>query len=390
VKKIANQALSSTLAVLALSWLSSCSADATLDGAGKTSPRLPGGSSTQITGTGEGTADVGDGPAITSSFVTPSASGVSPVVDALAAARRSVRMMMYHLTVQPVLDALSAAAHRGVDVQIIIDGKEWSSHTPAVIKNQLSSAGVRVVPSSTGFSITHVKAMVIDEATAIVMSLNLTSHFDDTRDYAVITTDAGVIREFLGVFEADVANAASNTANTPALSSPALGWSPVNAEERVLALIDGAQSTLEVTTENLGAKNVSAALARAAARGVKVRLIAPLCDEGAEPLYDVQYLTALAGAGVSAHAMPAPSSAQQPYMHGKMAVADGKRAFVGSTNLSVNSLVHARELDIFFSDPTAIAGLEAAFTQDWAYTVAPADATSSSCPSSSPGASGSH
>jgi phosphatidylserine/phosphatidylglycerophosphate/cardiolipin synthase-like enzyme len=318
-------------------------------------------------------------PVIDSFFSTPSAAGQQPVIDAIASAESSIRMMMFHLTTTAVVDALVAAAQRGVDVEIILDAGNLASHTPASITKPLSAAGVKIVSSSPAFQITHVKSLVIDEKTALVMSLNLTNKYDQTRDFAVVTHDPGVIAEFKSVFEADLENAKNGTGATPELHNANLAWSPVNSESRLVAFIDAAQKDLVVTTENLGDDAIMSALQRAAGRGVAVRVIAPLCDENVNPLYDLPFLTKLAHEGVSARAMPSPTSATQPYMHAKMMIADGVHAYVGSINLSTNSTQRARELGIFFSDKAAIEAISKDFEQDWKVAVEP-PSSAPSCP----------
>jgi phosphatidylserine/phosphatidylglycerophosphate/cardiolipin synthase-like enzyme len=120
-------------------------------------------------------------------------------------------MMMFHLTVPDVIDALLAAKARGVDVRVILDAKTLESRSSGAVAQKLSEHGIEVTRSSPAFSITHVKAMVVDDQRALVMSLNLTRPFDHTRDYAVVTDDALVVADFLHVFDGDVENAAART-----------------------------------------------------------------------------------------------------------------------------------------------------------------------------------
>jgi phosphatidylserine/phosphatidylglycerophosphate/cardiolipin synthase-like enzyme len=333
---------------------------------------------------GDGAAASSTGPAIIGHFDTPSPSGLQPVIDAVNGARASIRMVMFHLTVVPVVDALAAAARRGVDVQIIIDQTNWESHTSETIKTTLSSSGVRVTPSSPGFRITHVKSFVVDESTAYVMSLNLTSPYVQTRDYAVVTNDKGVVDEFLAVFAADLDNARHGTANTPALRDPHLVWSPVDSEDRLTSFIASATTTLVVSTENLGDAPVQQALIAAAARGVHVRVLAPLCDQNPDVFFNLPFLTKLAGSGIDARAMPSPSSPDTPYIHAKMMIADGERAFVGSINLSRASMTEARELGVLFADPAAVGMMSADFDHDWAKAVSAPDRTEAKCGASAP------
>src|ERR1700679_697331 len=60
------------------------------------------------------------GPAITSLFLTPSAGGEQRVIEAINGAETSVRMIMFHLTNPAVVEALVAAAGRGVSVEMIL------------------------------------------------------------------------------------------------------------------------------------------------------------------------------------------------------------------------------------------------------------------------------
>ena len=54
------------------------------------------------------------------------------------------------------------------------------------------------------------------------------------------------------------------------------------------------------------------------------------------------------------------------YVHAKAIIADGRRAFVGSENLSTASLDHNRELGVIVADSSAIQVLESTFDGDWA------------------------
>ncbi len=196
------------------------------------------------------------------------------------------------------------------------------------------------------------------------------------------TTDSGVIQEFEDVFQADLTNAANGTATTPTLSSPYLVVSPVNSEDRLVALVNSATQTLIATSENLDSGPITTALVSAAKRGVNVRVITPLCDQNANTAYDIPALTTLNAAGAQARAMPTPPSATTPYMHGKMIVADGAQAYLGSVNLSVASLTDARELGILVSDATTLKMLSSTFEGDWAQSDATFPATPT-CPAAS-------
>jgi phosphatidylserine/phosphatidylglycerophosphate/cardiolipin synthase-like enzyme len=345
--------------------------------------RAAGGSASKRNGNAAAAPE--EGPVIVSHFDTPTAAGLQPVIDAIDGAHSSIRMAIYHLTVPPVVDAFAKAAQRGVDVQIIVDNTNWTSHTPDALKKQLADAGVKVTPSSKGFRITHEKSFVVDESTAYIMSLNLTSPFVVTRDYAVVTTDKGIVSEFLTVFAADLDNAKNGTANTPLLTDPHLAWSPVNSEGRLVAFIEAAEKSLVVSSENLGDAAIQKALIAAAGRGVNVRVLAPLCDQNPVVTFDLPYLAALAKGGADARAMPGPASADLPYTHAKMMIADDARAYIGSINFSTASTTDAREVGIFFDDAPTISTIAADFEHDWAKAVAPPPASDAKCGAASSG-----
>ena len=148
-------------------------------------------------------------------------------------------------------------------------------------------------------------------------------------------------------------------------------WSPINAESRIVALVESARASIITSTENLGDKPLGDALGRAAKRGVKVRLLAPMCDLGNSPLRNLQYVDDLDHANVDARVMPPPSTREQPYIHAKMMIVDGARGFIGSINFSENSMKHARELGIVFEDHAAIVAFTNAFEADWRAAVPP-------------------
>ncbi len=291
--------------------------------------------------------------------------------------------MMFHLTVPDAIDAFIAAAARGVDVRIILDAKGLENRAAAAIAQRLTDHGITVTRSSPAFSITHTKVIVIDETRALVMSLNLTRAYDRTRDYAVVTDDRGVVDELLRVFAADVENAAQRTASTPPLANAALVWSPVNAEARITSLIDSAEKTIVASTENLGAKAIDAAFVRAAKRGVKVRIVTPLCDQNADPLRNVKPVLELDRKSVDARVIAPPATHDEPYPHAKMMIVDGKRAFLGSINFSENSLKHAREVGIVVDDHAAISAFSSAFESDWRFATPPPEKTDGLCPKDS-------
>jgi phosphatidylserine/phosphatidylglycerophosphate/cardiolipin synthase-like enzyme len=243
----------------------------------------------------------------------------------------------------------------------------------------MRSGGVDVRPSSPGFSLTHVKAMVVDGQVAFVTAINLTKDADRTRDLGIVTREPGVVAEVAQLFASDWDNAASHGHVTPALHAASLVVSPVSSRPKLVALIESAHKELLVTVENLGDPVIDDALAGAVKRHVSVRVIVPLCDKNPNQLYNLPAAQQLAAAGADVRMMPAPETADTPYMHSKMILADGATAYVGSVNFSINSTTKARELGVIFANPGAAAKIHELFDADYGHAVAPPAGTPDSC-----------
>jgi phosphatidylserine/phosphatidylglycerophosphate/cardiolipin synthase-like enzyme len=312
-------------------------------------------------------------------LVTPSPEGHQPFIRAIDAAQTSIDMTMFHLTDPPVVDALVHAAARGVHVRVIVDAQGLKAKSSHAAFAKLGSGGVDVRASSPGFSLTHVKAMVVDGGIAFVTAINLTRDADKTRDLGVVTRQREVVAEVAALFAADWHNAETHGSETPELHVASLVVSPVSARPKLIALIESAQHELLVTVENLGDPKIDAALAAALQRHVHVRVIVPLCDKNPNPLYNLPAARELAAGGADVRMMPAPETAEQPYMHSKMILADGVNAYVGSVNFSINSTTKARELGIIFANTGAIAQIRTLFDADFAHAVPPPAETPARC-----------
>lgn len=313
-------------------------------------------------------------------YFSPSQEGNhQPLIDAINASQSSVKMVIFHINDRAVEKALIDAVSRGVRVQVIVDRLSLLLPPFMFSKRRLTKGGVEVIKSTKGFRISHQKSCVIDNRIAFVTSMNLTNNFDETRDWGVITRDPLVIAEMNRVFDTDLENSQSGQGNTPSLENPHLLWSPVNAEQRLVALIQSAKKTIIAQVENLGNESIQTALEEAAQRGIDVRLISPLCDMNIQADLNVPFSKAMFKKGVRAHLMPGPETPERPYMHSKMMVADSHAAYVGSINFSDNSLRNSREAGIIFSNEKAIATMTSEFEKDWSHTLPPTTETMPAC-----------
>src|SRR5438552_590527 len=118
-----------------------------------------------------------------------------PILDAIGAASRSLRVKMFVFSDPALTEAVIAARRRGVKVRVMLNparrsGEEENEKT----RKQLTHGGIEVLDSNPDFHLTHEKSMVVDEKTAFVKSLNwATKNLTGTRDYAVVTAIVGSI-----------------------------------------------------------------------------------------------------------------------------------------------------------------------------------------------------
>lgn len=256
--------------------------------------------------------------------------GKTTIVDAIKAATKSIHVEVYLLTETGVINALIAAKKAGRDVSVLLEKSPYPDTTANVSAHDtLVAAGVKVTWTSTLYPLTHSKLMILDGTKAWVMTLNLTmSGVMSNREYALVDSDPGDVAEAEAIFAADVAATAK-----PKLTGN-LVVSPVNARTSLTTLIDGAKRTLDVEMEEVYDATVVMHLESAAARGVTVRLIAP----GSPDTSTATVLTTLKGKGVQVRTLGSPD------VHAKIIVADGARMYVGSINLTKESLDYNREV----------------------------------------------
>ncbi|HXW92775.1 MAG TPA: phospholipase D-like domain-containing protein [Terriglobales bacterium] len=299
--------------------------------------------------------------------------GRTLLLNALQAASKSIELTIYELSDPEIMSALKAAQSRKVAVRVLYN---WYSFPPDVQQReimpaiqQLKAAGIECQPAPRNFEVTHEKAFVLDDSTAIVMSFNLTSEsFSDTRDFGIVTTVQAEVAEIAAVFSADW----SGTPIVPQVAS--LVWSPVNSRVKLTALLNGAQQSLDIYSEEADDPGTLCAMVAAAKRNVRVRFMAAVLSGQGKANSNARAITYLQDGKVNAVCKSFPfvmaGVQHQMYIHAKMALADyqtpNARAYIGSENFSCVSLDDNRECGIIVTEPGILDRLQATYDADWA------------------------
>jgi len=290
-------------------------------------------------------------------IVLPDATA-SPLLDAIASAQKSLRVKMFVFSDPALLDAVIAAKKRGVDVRVMLNPARRSGESEnEESRRKLVEGGVSVLDSSPAFDLTHEKSMVVDDAQAWVMSLNWeTRNVTETRDYAVVTKHGHEVGEVVECFDADWTRK-----DFAPHEGSSLIWCNRNGRERFAHFIDRAQHSLWLQNERYQDAVIIERVVRAAARGVKVHIVArpPHTLKKEKLIEGVGGLRIMADVGCKVHKL------KRIRLHGKMMLADGARAIVGSVNLAPGSFDARRELAIEVDDAHVVGPLEAVAKHDW-------------------------
>jgi cardiolipin synthase len=288
------------------------------------------------------------------SLITEPTAGIQPIVSAINAAQTSVKLVMYELEDTSVEQALVQAKQRGVTVQILLNkgyyGEQSEDNEAAY--TYLENNGVSVHWTPKYFALTHQKTMVIDNQTAYILTFNFTpQYYASSRDLGVVDTDSSDLNAIDATFTADW----NGQKITPS-DGDDLVWSP-GSEATMLSFINGAQHSLDIYNEEMDDGSITMALQNAAKRGVTVDVVMTNSSD-----WDTAF-SQLKASSVNVHVFAANAS---EYIHAKMILVDGKKAFIGSENFSSSSLSKNRELGIVTDDPAVLSSLTGTFSSDYA------------------------
>ena len=352
------------------------------------------------------------GPAETTAFVLPDAPQVP--VETLRAAERRILLAGYTFGSKRVVGALRAAVERGVAVRVLLDGSPVGGveASQAAATAALVDAGVavrHVDGEAARFRFHHPKYAVVDDR-ALVLTENWKPSGTggaSNRGWGVRLDSATAARELAAVFRhdwrgrgtqpaspdtadsateaggddttADWRGGESATDGTSQGSLPSrfaptttranatfLLTAPGNAGGGVARVVAAADRRVAVLQPTVESGRLLAAARRAAARGVRVRLLlssAWYVEEDNRAL--VEDLSAWAdrkNASLTARLVD-PGGAFQK-LHAKGVVADDT-AVVGSLNWNPTSVGENREVAVAIRDPAVADYYRRVFDADW-------------------------
>ena len=281
-----------------------------------------------------------------------------PILESIDGAKRSIRIKMFAFSDPALIKATIAAKRRGVKVRVMLNAERRSGERDNdATRRALVRAGVEVRDSNPAFDLTHEKSMVVDDKSAFVKSLNWTTkNLTETRDYAVITERKRDVAEVVDGFDSDW----HRETFLPRKNSHLI-WCPGLGRDRICDFIDAAKHQLFIQNERYQDSVIIERMVRAKGRGVKIHVMArPAHSLKRDKLVEgVGGLRILDDLGVKVHKL------KHLKLHGKMLLADGVAAIVGSINFAAGSLDDRRELAIEVRDDHIVDRLYKTADSDW-------------------------
>jgi cardiolipin synthase len=304
------------------------------------------------------------------------------MLAAIRAARQSVWLSTYIFETDPVgrefITALAAAAARGAEVRVLVDGiGEWYSWPHAV--RLLRHAGVRAarflpprfaMPMLSLNLRNHRKLLIVDGEIGFVGGMNIggrevgKAHHRRMADLH-FRVRGPTVSQLAECFAADWQFAAGEALTVPQAAGPDAGTcvcrviseGPDEDADKLLFVILGAISVahrqvLIMTPYFIPPPELTAALQTAALRGVEVCLVLPARSNLRYVDWATRrWLPPLLERGIQVYLQP------PPFSHTKLIVVDGCYAQIGSANIDPRSLRLNFEIAVEVYDQTVCAQL---------------------------------
>jgi len=266
--------------------------------------------------------------------------GVTPVVRAIKAARRSIHIVIFRFDRLEVQKALEAAVARGVDVQALIaHTNKGGEKTLRKLELQLLACGLTVSRTADDLPRYHGKMMVIDREWLHVYGFNYTKlDIDRSRSFGVVTRDRKLVSEGMRLFDADF----TRQPYTPGHARFVV--SPENSRTVLTHFVKAAKKQLLIYDQQVSDNLVQRVLLDRIKAGVDIRIIGGL--EKNLPGIKTRKLADMR-------------------LHVRAIVRDGASAFVGSQSLRKLELDGRREVGVIVNDSRIARKLAAVFETDW-------------------------
>jgi phosphatidylserine/phosphatidylglycerophosphate/cardiolipin synthase-like enzyme len=289
------------------------------------------------------------------------------LVELIDGAESSIDIANYTFSVRAIEEAILRAKMRGVTVRVAMDKGQESADTVA---GRLADAGVPVhfvAGSGTPAGLQHAKFMIVDELTLATGSNNWSSTGTSINEESTIVIHSGEGDPLLAGFACHFAaiwNAKPGDAG--ACSNSEVAFSP---SSKPLALIKDeirrSEKTIDVLMHHFVFDDLVTELAKAAERGVRVRVIVNAADRA--EVTGSKWNRLLAAGGQLRFKQT--NAALYQIMHHKLMIADDRVVVNGSGNWSGSAFFKNFYNYVRYRDPRIARPYVALFDRLWMWSL---------------------
>jgi phosphatidylserine/phosphatidylglycerophosphate/cardiolipin synthase-like enzyme len=336
----------------------------------------------------------------------PNAADVWPAM--IRAATKSLDFAEFYATnhpkgrLEPVIEAVEAAADRGVRVRFLADGG-FAKKEPDTLDRLSKRKGIEVRRYDwAGIhhgGIHHAKYFVVDGREAFLGSQNFDwRSLEHIQELGVRTRVPAIVEALGEVFETDWAIAGGSprpsfppkpdrfpvavgdgaSAVRVSFVATPKGLLPDESEwslPKLVGLVDSAKRTVRVQVLTYNAVDrdgyfdeLESALRRAAARGVIVQMLVADWSKRSGVIEGLKSLQQIPGITVKLVTIPPSSQGFIPYarvVHAKYLVIDGEHAWVGTSNWERSYFYKCRNVGLIFEGASIAQRLDRFFLDGW-------------------------
>jgi len=271
--------------------------------------------------------------------------GLAPTLRGIKKAKRSLDVLIFRLDRKDVIEALTAAVTRGVDVRVLTaNTNKGGEKRLRELELRLLDGGVTVSRTADDLVRYHGKMMIIDGRVLHVYGYNFARlDVEKSRSFGVVTRNRRLVREAIKLFEDDF----NRRPYTPTCERFIV--SPENARDRLATFIRGARRQLLIYDPKVSHPTIVKILVERAKAGVDVKIIGKL---GSKKHKDDLAVEKYPG----------------KRLHVRAIIRDGRRAFLGSQSLRKLELEKRREIGVIIHDKRVVRQMLRTFAEDWAET----------------------
>ena len=327
----------------------------------------------------------------------------------IGAARERIDVAQFYVANAPdshleaVIQALEAAAARGVQIRLLVEDKLCHTY-PETVDRLARSEGISVRrwrAAETLGGILHAKYFLVDGVEAWLGSQNFDwRSLSHIQELGVRVRAPATVKALAGIFAVDwaLAGGAKGQAamvDLPQAATETVGFHGAPTRLRLVAspkgylphrgswdlpalvdLLDGAKRRVRIQLMSLHLADkegrripeIEAALRRAAARGVKVELLLAHWTRRKSHIGDARTLQRIPGIEVRLLEVPLAKAGFMPFarvIHAKYLVADGRTAWLGTSNWGWGYFHDSRNVGVVARGEAFAGALDRFFERGW-------------------------